>query len=141
MTHVRESLNLSVKLLEMPLTRTLLAASAGFLAAVAALAQQPGPALSIDATANRHAISPDIYGISYYWDLGNNNDPQRTAHTAAAAEVRAIGRAAHGLTVVELERKNTTKPWSYVKGAPLNRRYAASGRRTKSIHARTWHPA
>src|SRR5437016_8388238 len=92
MTHVRESLNLSVKLLEMPLTRTLLAASAGFLAALAALAQQPGPALSIDATANRHAISPDIYGISYYWDLGNNNDPQRTAHTAAAAEVRATVR-------------------------------------------------
>ncbi|WP_306899928.1 PhoX family protein [Arthrobacter sp. B1I2] len=40
-----------------------------------------------------------------------------------ARETRAIGRAAHGLAVVELERKNTTKPWSYVKGAPLNRRY------------------
>jgi secreted PhoX family phosphatase len=38
-------------------------------------------------------------------------------------ETRAIGRAAHGLAVVELERQNTTKPWSYVKGAPLNRRY------------------
>jgi secreted PhoX family phosphatase len=38
-----------------------------------------------------------------------------------AADVRAIGAAAHGLTVVELERKNT--PWSYVKGARLNRRY------------------
>ncbi|MHC6230054.1 PhoX family protein [Arthrobacter sp. MMS24-T111] len=40
-----------------------------------------------------------------------------------AKETRAIGRAAHGLAVVELERKNATKPWSYVKGAPLNRRY------------------
>ncbi|MEO5994879.1 MAG: PhoX family phosphatase [Arthrobacter sp.] len=40
-----------------------------------------------------------------------------------AAEGRAIGRAAHGLTVVELERKNKNKPWSYVKGAKLNRRY------------------
>ena len=40
-----------------------------------------------------------------------------------AAETRAIGRAAHGLAVVELERKNATKPWNYVKGAPLNRRY------------------
>ncbi|SDT51222.1 hypothetical protein SAMN04489743_3306 [Pseudarthrobacter equi] len=40
-----------------------------------------------------------------------------------AKETRAIGRAAHGLAVVELERKNTTKPWSYVKGAPLNRRF------------------
>ncbi len=34
-----------------------------------------------------------------------------------AAEARAIGRAAHGLTVVELERTNTNKPWSYVRGA------------------------
>ncbi|WP_255771621.1 PhoX family protein [Pseudarthrobacter sulfonivorans] len=40
-----------------------------------------------------------------------------------AKETRAIGRAAHGLAVVELERKNTTKPWAYVKGAPLNRRF------------------
>ncbi|MCA4133015.1 PhoX family phosphatase [Arthrobacter sp. M4] len=43
--------------------------------------------------------------------------------TLPAAEVRAIGRAAHGLTVVELERQNKNKPWTYVKGAPLNRRY------------------
>ncbi|WP_284990949.1 PhoX family phosphatase [Arthrobacter sp. efr-133-TYG-120] len=43
--------------------------------------------------------------------------------TLAAAEARAIGRAAHGLTVVELERKNKNKPWNYVKGAPLNRRF------------------
>ena len=40
-----------------------------------------------------------------------------------AAETRAIGRAAHGLTVVELERKNKNKPWSYVRGAALNRRF------------------
>ena len=40
-----------------------------------------------------------------------------------AAETRAIGRAAHGLSVVELERKNKNKPWSYVKGAGLNRRF------------------
>ena len=40
-----------------------------------------------------------------------------------AADVRAIGAAAHGLTVVELERKNKNKPWTYVKGAGLNRRY------------------
>ncbi|WP_427006422.1 PhoX family protein [Pseudarthrobacter sp. H2] len=40
-----------------------------------------------------------------------------------AAAAREIGRAAHGLTVVELERKNKNKPWSYVKGAPLNRRF------------------
>lgn len=40
-----------------------------------------------------------------------------------AAETRAIGRAAHGLTVVELERKNKNQPWRYVQGAPLNRRF------------------
>ncbi|MEQ4518716.1 PhoX family phosphatase [Pseudarthrobacter sp. B907] len=40
-----------------------------------------------------------------------------------AAEKRAIGRAAHGLTVVELERQNKNQPWSYVKGAELNRRF------------------
>ncbi|MDP9937396.1 secreted PhoX family phosphatase [Paenarthrobacter nicotinovorans] len=40
-----------------------------------------------------------------------------------AAEARAIGRAAHGLAVVELERKNKNKPWSYVQGAALNRRF------------------
>lgn len=40
-----------------------------------------------------------------------------------AAETRAIGRAAHGLTVVELERQNKNQPWRYVKGAPLNRRF------------------
>jgi uncharacterized protein len=42
-----------------------------------------------------------------------------------AAEARAIGRAAHGLTVVELERKNKNKPWDYVQGAKLNRRFLA----------------
>ncbi len=40
-----------------------------------------------------------------------------------AAEVRGIGKAAHGLTVVELERKNRKQPWSYVQGAQLNRRF------------------
>ncbi|WP_205164205.1 PhoX family protein [Arthrobacter roseus] len=39
-----------------------------------------------------------------------------------AATVRAVGRNAHGLTVVELQRRNKNKPWDYVKGAPLNRR-------------------
>jgi uncharacterized protein len=46
----------------------------------------------------------------------------------AAAEARGIGRAAHGLTVVELERKNKNKPWNYVKGAKLNRRFLTDTR-------------
>ena len=40
-----------------------------------------------------------------------------------AADVRKVGAAAHGLSVVELERQNKNAPWSYVKGAGLNRRY------------------
>ena len=40
-----------------------------------------------------------------------------------AGEVRAIARAAHGLSVVQLERKNKNAPWSYIVGAGLNRRY------------------
>ncbi len=48
------------------------------------------------------------------------------AATMPAADVRAVGQAAHGLSVVELERKNTAKPWSYVQGAPLNRRFLNS---------------
>jgi secreted PhoX family phosphatase len=43
--------------------------------------------------------------------------------TMPAADMRAAGQAAHGLTVVELERENTSRPWTYVKGAPLNRRF------------------
>ncbi|MGO4186283.1 PhoX family protein [Pseudarthrobacter sp. TAF60_1] len=46
--------------------------------------------------------------------------------TMPAAQMRAVGQAAHGLSVVELERKNTTKPWTYVKGAQLNRRFLNS---------------
>src|SRR5947209_5998840 len=38
------------------------------IASAAALAQTAGPALSIDAAGGRHGISPDIYGINFYWD-------------------------------------------------------------------------
>ncbi|MFJ5693975.1 PhoX family protein [Arthrobacter sp. NPDC093125] len=41
-------------------------------------------------------------------------------------EERAVSQAAHGLTVVELERKDKSTPWSYVQGAPLNRRFLNS---------------
>ncbi|GAA1491174.1 PhoX family protein [Brachybacterium sacelli] len=36
--------------------------------------------------------------------------------------VLEIGMAAHGLTVVELEREDTSSPYAYVRGAELNRR-------------------
>lgn len=41
---------------------------------------------------------------------------------AQAAERRAIARAAHGLSVVELQRKHKGDPWKYIRGAHLNRR-------------------
>lgn len=42
---------------------------------------------------------------------------------ADPARVRGVARAAHGLSVVELTRRNKNEAWAYVKGAPLNRRY------------------
>ena len=65
---------------------SILRSIAAVFAALSAFAQQPGPALSIDASSNRHAISADIYGINFYWDISNNND------AASAADVRATMR-------------------------------------------------
>jgi secreted PhoX family phosphatase len=42
---------------------------------------------------------------------------------ADPARVRAVARAAHGLSVVELTRRDKNSAWTYVKGAPLNRRF------------------
>src|SRR5690606_41709203 len=42
--------------------------------------------------------------------------------TTDAEQALEIGRAAHGLTVVELERKNKNFPYAYVRGGALNRR-------------------
>ncbi|HUB80673.1 MAG TPA: glycoside hydrolase family 44 protein [Bryobacteraceae bacterium] len=45
------------------------AIAAVFLTVVAAAAQsEAGPALTIDAKAEVHAISPDIYGINFFWN-------------------------------------------------------------------------
>lgn len=55
-------------------------------------AQQPGPALSINASANVHPISPDIYGIDFYWTLPNSGDPTLPAASAAASNIRATAR-------------------------------------------------
>lgn len=51
------------------------------------------------------------------------NDGIMFPPTMPAKQMRAVGAAAHGLSVVELERKNKSEPWTYVKGAPLNRRF------------------
>jgi uncharacterized protein (TIGR03437 family) len=62
----------------------------GFLTVLGALAQQPGPALSVDANAGRHPISPDVYGINFYWDLTGAANPQIAAQ--AAFDIRATAR-------------------------------------------------
>lgn len=54
------------------------------------------------------------------------NDSIMFPPTMPAEQVRAVGAAAHGLSVVELERHNKNQPWTYVKGAGLNRRYLNS---------------
>ena len=68
--------------------RTVLPAALHLLTALAAFAQQKGPALSVDASANRHSISSDIYGINFYWDLGASDDPKGPAYTATAPAIR-----------------------------------------------------
>ncbi|PPG53189.1 phosphatase [Rathayibacter sp. AY2B3] len=42
---------------------------------------------------------------------------------AEPERVRAVGRAAHGLSVVELVRTAVDRPWAYVRGGERNRRY------------------
>lgn len=42
---------------------------------------------------------------------------------AEPERVRAVGRAAHGLSVVELVRTAVDRPWTYVRGGASNRRY------------------
>lgn len=72
--------------------RTALLVCACLSGALAAYAQQPGPALSINATANQHAISPDVYGIDFYWTLPDPGDPTLPAALAAASNIRATAR-------------------------------------------------
>lgn len=57
-----------------------------------AFAQAPGPALTIDANANRHPISPDVYGINFYWTLPATTDPTYAAAAAAAQGIRPTAR-------------------------------------------------
>src|SRR5271165_5068935 len=72
--------------------RTFVFIGTSLLATLTAFAQQPGPALSIDAKANLHAISPDVYGIDFYWTLPNAGDPTLPAAMAAASNIRATAR-------------------------------------------------
>src|SRR5580698_5445153 len=53
------------------IVKTLPALAAMCLTCLVAAAQQTGPALSIDANAGQHAISPDIYGINFFWNIND----------------------------------------------------------------------
>jgi len=78
------------------------------------LAQQPGPALSIDAAAGRHPISPDIYGINFYWDVGT---PAGTQALNAARDIRATARRWGGNNTStyhwKLDVQNLDADWFY----------------------------
>src|SRR6478672_13576793 len=49
-----------------------------------------------------------------------------TGSASLTPEQIRITMAAHGMSVVELRRSNATAPWSYVQGAPANRRVTAT---------------
>ncbi len=84
-------------------------------AVVSGFAQQPGPALSVDANAGRHAIAPEIYGINFYWDLSSAGDPLGAA--LAAADIRATGRRWGGNNTStyhwQLDVDNLDADWFY----------------------------
>jgi len=69
-------------------------------------AQSPGPALSIDTNTNRHAISPDIYGINFYWTVNATSQPASPAALAAAQNIRATARRWGG-------NNTSTYHWQY----------------------------
>jgi uncharacterized protein (TIGR03437 family) len=79
-----------------------------------AAAAQPGPALSIDVNANRHAISPDVYGINFYWNVGS---PANSALTAAAPSIRPTVRRWGGNNTStynwKLDVQNIDADWFY----------------------------
>ncbi len=76
--------------------------AAGLLFSLAAFAQQPGPGLSVDAAANQHPISPDVYGINFYWDLSSSTATQ----AAAALDLRSTARRWGG-------NSTSTYHWKY----------------------------
>ena len=49
-----------------------------------------------------------------------------TGSASLTPEQVRITMAAHGMSVVELRRASASRPWEYVKGAPLNRRITAT---------------
>ncbi len=79
------------------------AIAVGCLACFPGVAQTAGPVLSIDAGAGQHAISPDIYGISFYWNVGS---PVNASLAAAAPGLRSTVRRWGG-------NNTSTYHWQY----------------------------
>jgi uncharacterized protein (TIGR03437 family) len=77
-------------------------------------AAQSGPELSIDANSSQHAISPDIYGINFYWSLAS---PASVASAAAAAAIRPTLRRWGGNSTStynwQLDIDNLDADWFY----------------------------
>ena len=75
---------------------------------------QSGPSLSIDANSGQHAISPDIYGINFFWDVGS---PATPALTAAAPALRPTLRRWGGNSTStynwQLDIDNLDADWFY----------------------------
>src|ERR1700724_2894246 len=76
------------------------------LVSFAAFSQQAGPALQVDAGASQHAISADVYGISFYWNVGSGNAQQQAADLAAASDIRSTLRRWGG-------NNTSTYHWKY----------------------------
>ncbi len=71
--------------------------------------------LEIPGSRGRRAV---LFSNHEYTNDGIMFPPDMPAET-----MRSISRNAHGLSVVELQRRNKNKPWDYVKSAALNRRF------------------
>ena len=87
------------------------------LASFVGWAQQTGPALSIDANAGQHPISPDIYGINFYWGIDDSNGNVIPALAAAAPALRPTVRRWGGNNTSDynwqLDVWNNDNDWFY----------------------------
>ena len=95
------------------------------LTSLVAMAQQAGPALSIDAKAGVHAISPDIYGINFFWSIYDSNNNVIPSLAAVAPALRPTVRRWGGNNTSDynwqLDVWNIDSDWFFeeLPGTPL----------------------
>jgi uncharacterized protein (TIGR03437 family) len=92
--------------------RPFLAIALGCLASFAAVAQQAGPALAVDASANVHPISPYVYGINEYADSGLD--------TMMRIPLRRFGGDATTSYNWQIDVSNSAADWYFENGAQYN---------------------